>query len=333
MGDNAETLRLLDRLIVDARDQLGRARAAAERIPHLTADLASLERTRAMVAGDADTPPTGEIAIRGPIVMKGYYNRPDATAAVLKDGWLRTGDLGYFDSRGNLFITGRQKEIIVLSSGKNIYPEEVEQHYLKSAYVKEICVLGLQSGPGEPAAERLHAVIVPNLEVARERKIVNIKEVLRFDVEGLSAQLPATKRILSYDIWQHDLPRTTTRKLKRFEIERMVRERHEKATRDEQAPPQQPISEEDQRWLDQPQVARAVEVVREAARSDREEIRPGDNLELDLALDSMQRVELLMNLQEEFGADLPESVISEVYTVRELVDAVLARAGAQAGGA
>src|SRR5439155_23810089 len=129
---------------------------------------------------DDGGPATGEIAIRGPIVMKGYHNRPDATAAVLQDGWLRTGDLGYVDD-GNLFVTGRRKEIIVLSSGKNIYPEEIEAHYLKSPFIKEICVLGLQSGPGEPFSERLYAVVVPNFEVLRQRKIVNAKEVIRFD--------------------------------------------------------------------------------------------------------------------------------------------------------
>src|SRR5690242_6409835 len=134
----------------------------------------------------------GEILLRGGIVMKGYYNRPDATAEVLRDGWLYTGDLGYIDPGGNLFITGRQKEVIVLSSGKNIYPEEIEAHYLKTPYIKEICVMGLESLPGEPYAERLHAVVVPNFEVLRERKIVNAREVIRFDIENLSAQMPST---------------------------------------------------------------------------------------------------------------------------------------------
>ena len=95
-----------------------------------------------------DGPDSGEILIRGPIVMKGYWNRPDATAETLKDDWLHTGDLGYFDARGNLFITGRQKEIIILSNGKNIYPEEVEAQYLKSPYIKEICVLGFEGTAG-----------------------------------------------------------------------------------------------------------------------------------------------------------------------------------------
>ena len=91
---------------------------------------------------------------------------------------------GYFDAEGNLFITGRKKEVIVLSNGKNIYPEEIEAHYLKSPYIGEIAVMGLEGRPGE---DRLHAVVVPNFDVLKQRKIVNAKEVIRFDIEGLSA--------------------------------------------------------------------------------------------------------------------------------------------------
>ena len=105
--------------------------------------------------GEDGGPAVGEIAIKGAIVMKGYWNRPDATAAVLKDGWLHTGDLGYFDSGGNLFITGREKDVIVLSNGKNVYPEEIEAYYLKSPYIKEIGVMALESEPGNPASDRL----------------------------------------------------------------------------------------------------------------------------------------------------------------------------------
>ena len=94
---------------------------------------------------------------------------------MLRDGWLYTGDLGYFDSRGNLFITGRRKEVIVLANGKNVYPEEIEAHYLQAQYIKEICVMALEARPGDPTSERLHAVVVPNFERLRERKIVNAK--------------------------------------------------------------------------------------------------------------------------------------------------------------
>ena len=169
------------------------------------------------------SPSAGEVVLRGAVVMKGYWNRPDATAAVLREGWLYTGDLGYFDSDGNLFLTGRKKEVIVLSNGKNVYPEEVETQYLKSPYIKELAVIGLEAKPGE-VGDRLHAVIVPDFDVLRQKKIVNAKEVIRYDIESLSQQIPSTKRIGSYEIWQEDLPRTSTRKIKRFEVEKRVKE-------------------------------------------------------------------------------------------------------------
>jgi len=266
--------------------------------------------------------PVGEIAIRGRLVMKGYWKRPDATAAVLKDGWLLTGDLGYCDAGGNLFITGRSKEMIVLSNGKNIYPEEVEAHYLKSPYIKEVCVMGLEATPGDPGSERLHAVVVPNFDTLRQRKVVNAKEVIRFDIEGLSAQLPSTKRIGSYEIWQQDLPRTTTRKLKRFEIERRVKEKQGEANAEPEIDEEQPLTADYSAWLQEPDHQRALAVIQNAARTKRHFLRPSDNLELDLGLDSMQRVELLVSLEQELGSKVEESRLAEVYTVRDLVDLV-----------
>ncbi len=269
-------------------------------------------------------PAVGEIAIRGAIVMRGYWNRPDATAAVLKDGWLHTGDLGHFDSGGNLFITGRQKDVIVLSNGKNVYPEEIESYYLKSPYIKEIGVLALASEPGNPASERLYAVVVPDFDLLKERKIVNAKEVIRFDIEGISAQIPSTKRLGSYEIWQDPLPRTTTRKLKRFELEKRVRENQKKGPTDGAEIGSRPaLSAEDTKWLDRPEVQQALKIIRESSSAAPEVIRPGDNLELDLGLDSMQRIELLVALEKELGGDVEESSLAEIYTVHDLVDAVL----------
>lgn len=264
----------------------------------------------------------GEILIRGPVVMKGYYNRPDATAEVLKDGWLHTGDLGHVDARGNLYITGRSKDVIVLSSGKNIHPEEIEAHYLHSPFIREICVMGLENRPGDPVSERLHAVIVPNFDVLRERKVVNAREVIRFDVEGLSAKLPSTKRILSYDIWQDELPRTTTRKLKRFEIRRRVQQRSRDSQQEQSLSAQRTFSETDRLWLANTDVQRALGVIREASKK-KEEIHPDDNLELDLGLDSMERVELVVALQGTLGANVEDSEFANVYSVRELVEVLL----------
>jgi long-chain acyl-CoA synthetase len=280
-------------------------------------------------SSDDGSPASGEVIIRGPIVMKGYWNRPDATADVLKDGWLYTGDLGYIDERGNLFITGRKKDVIILANGKNVYPEEIEAHYLQSPFIKEICVMGME---GTAGSEKLHAVIVPNFEMLRQRKVVNAKEVIRFDVESLSAKLASTKRITGYEIWQDDLPRTSTRKLKRFEIEKRVRAGAEKRRTGVSDPHEpelsasRPLTAEETSWLEQAKVQRAVKVIRDLSPASPEKVRPGDNLELDLGFDSMRRVELLVAVEQELGGDVPESQLSDIYTVRDLVDAVLASA-------
>jgi long-chain acyl-CoA synthetase len=276
-------------------------------------------------------PASGEVVLRGAAIMKGYWNRPDATAAVLRDGWLYTGDLGYFDDHENLYLTGRKKEIIVLSNGKNIYPEEVEAHYLKSLYIKELAVVGLE-GNSSGGGDRLHAVIVPNFDVLRQRKIVNAKEVIRFDVESLSQQIASTKRIGSYEIWQEDLPRTTTRKIKRFEVEKRVKSnQRRKSSTESDLPLEQPLTDEEGSWLDQPDVRRALKVIRETAANAPASLRPNHNLELDLGLDSMQRVELLSHLEEELGSNVEESQLAGIYTVRDLVDAVLQSAASGAG--
>jgi long-chain acyl-CoA synthetase len=277
-------------------------------------------------------PPVGEVALRGAVVMKGYWNRPDATAAVLRDGWFFTGDLGYFDSHGHLFLTGRKKEVIVLSNGKNVYPEEIEAHYLKSPLIKEIAVMGLEGAPGA-GGDRLHAVVVPNFDMLRQRKIVNAKEAIRFDIEGLAPSIASTKRIGSYEIWQEDLPRTTTRKIKRFEVEKKVRaNQSRKSADDSELPAEKPLTAEESAWLEQPDVQRGLTILRESARSSPPAMRPTLSLDLDLGLDSMQRVEVLSRLEEELGGNLEESQLTEIYTVRDLIDAVLTSAASGAGG-
>ena len=195
-------------------------------------------------------------------------------------------------------------------------------------------MLGLQGAPGQPFAERLHAVVVPDFDALKARKIVNVGEAIRFDLETLSAQLPSTKRILSYDIWQSELPRTTTRKLKRFAIQQEVVRRHASGARDDAAAAAaRQFSEADLEWLEQPEISRALDVIRQASKAKKGGIHPDDSLELDLGLDSMERVELLVALEEALDAKVPDSVASEVYSVRDVVEAVRASAGATRGEA
>jgi long-chain acyl-CoA synthetase len=283
-----------------------------------------------------EAPPSGEIAIRGPNVMLGYYNRPDVTAAAFRDGWLLSGDLGYVDRRGHVFVTGRKKELIVLANGKNLYPDEIESYYLKSEFIREICVMAIQGVPGDPKKEQLHAVIVPNFEVLKEKKIVNAKEAIRWDVEGISHEMPSVKRILSYDIWQEELPRTTTRKIKRFEVEKRVKEQRARGEAggdvgsSEEKPPAQELSAADTEWLEQADVERVLPIIREASKGN-VTIVPETSLELDLGLDSMQRIELLVSVEEELGGKVEEAQLGEIYTVRQLVDAVVASVAAGGG--
>jgi long-chain acyl-CoA synthetase len=260
-------------------------------------------RIQAQAGGD-----DGEILIRGAIVMSGYWNRPDATSQVLRDGWLHTGDLGRLDAQGRLTITGRSKEVIVLSSGKNIYPEELETHYRQSPFIAELCVLGVSS-PGAPTSERLHALVVPARDVLRDKKIVNTVELIRFELEGLSVLLPAHKRVLGFDVTMEALPRTTTGKLKRHEIQKRYVGGARIAIRD--AGPADPPDTH---------VARIVALVQHAMRPG-VIVRPDSNLELDLGLDSMERVELLAALELRFGVRVSEDVAQSALLVRDVAEA------------
>ncbi|MEO8483248.1 MAG: AMP-binding protein [Acidobacteriota bacterium] len=256
----------------------------------------------------------GEILIRGPIVMHGYFNRPEATAEAFDGAWLRTGDLGRIDRDGRVYITGRKKDVIVLSSGKNLYPEEIEAHYQRSAFVRELCVMGL-TDESAPSAERLHAIVVPDDAALRARGAVNVRELIRFELEELSVGLPPHKRILGYDISRDALPRTSTGKLRRGEIERQHRARALAPTESRTATP------EEDAWLArEPQRTLATLLTTRLGRP----VHPDDNLELDLHLDSLERVEVLAALERAQGAAVAPETRATIFTVRQLFDAVAA---------
>lgn len=279
-------------------------------------------RIRASEAASDERAGHGEVLIRGGIVMQGYFGRPDQTALALKDGWLHTGDLGCLDADGRLFITGRSKEVIVLGSGKNIYPEEIEAHYERSPFIEELCVVGL-TRPGEPSAERLHALIRPDAEALRARGAVNMRELLRFELESLAVQLPGHKRILGFDITLDPLPRTTTRKLKRFEIQRRLEEGHGFGE-----PTDTPVAVADAAaaWPDDPATRRILELIGEQVKPG-VAIVPAAHLELDLGLDSMERVELLVHVTGALRIEIDKEAAQELHTVGDLVSACRGRLG------
>lgn len=171
-------------------------------------------------------PQTGEIMLKGPSVMKGYYKRPDLTAEVIEpDGWLHTGDIGRIDKDGHLYITGRIKNMIVLSGGKKVFPEEVEAVLEKSLYFSEVCVIGAShSGGTKSGTEDVAAIIVPSDDLIR--KVTEEKElnrIVREEVKYLSNQLAPYKRPINIIVLKEPLPKTTTRKIKRKEVKELVK--------------------------------------------------------------------------------------------------------------
>lgn len=162
----------------------------------------------------------GEIVVRGDNVMLGYYENPVATQKVLKNGCLYTGDLGYIDEEGYIFITGRKKNVIVTKNGKNIFPEEVEAYLAKCPFVKESLVWGRfdeESGETE-----VNAQIVIDMEEIKERLNVStismdeIYKIIQADVKEINKQMPLYKRIKNFTIREEEFIKTTTKKIKRY---------------------------------------------------------------------------------------------------------------------
>jgi long-chain acyl-CoA synthetase len=260
-----------------------------------------------------DSSGMGEVVIKGPNVMKGYYKRAEETLSVLKDGWFYSGDLGYIDKDGYLYITGRKKEIIVLSSGKNIYPEEVESYYTKSPYIKEICVLGV----GQAQEERLTAVVVPDTDYCRKLGEVDLNSIIRWELENLSEGLAPYKRIKGYIIAKQDLPRTRIGKIKRYEVKNKYLDEL-KGIKLKGAIGEIPATDEDLGLLISGVGRKIIEVLNKHLKLNRQ-ITPSDHIELDLGIDSLGRVELIIALEQAFNIHIPDELMTKVFTVKELI--------------
>lgn len=162
----------------------------------------------------------GEIKAKGPTIMKGYYENEEATNEVLKDGWFYTGDLGYIDKEGYLFITGRKKDVIVLKNGKNIYPEELEILINKLPYVSESLVFGMPDSKKDDLV--LSAKIVYNKDVMNElfegKEVNDYHDIIWQDIKAqINKQMPAYKSIRDIIVTDEPLIKTTTQKIKRHE--------------------------------------------------------------------------------------------------------------------
>ncbi|MEK7205212.1 MAG: AMP-binding protein, partial [candidate division NC10 bacterium] len=274
-----------------------------------------------------DTDGVGEIAIRGPNVMKGYYKNPAATAEVMQTGWFLSGDLGFLAADGYLTITGRVKEVIVLSSVKNIYPEEVEEPYLKSPYIKEVCLVPQTAERGGAEVEGLLALVLPDLDSFRAEGMTNVFETIRWDMENIGRNLPAYKRPTGLVIVKEGFPRTRLGKIQRHLVAQRFRDERAQAAGVPEAPP----SDADVALLEDEAGRRILEYLREAVK--KPVVRFDDSLELDLGMDSLARVEMLVALEEIFGVEIPDEAAAECFTVREVVEHLQALRGTPLGAA
>lgn len=270
----------------------------------------------------------GEVLINGKMVFGGYYKNPEATKeAFTKDGWFRSGDLGRFDADGNLHIVGRSKDVIVLPNGKNIHPEDLEVHYSKTPMVGEMCIIGVKDESAKLAgAERLVAVVVPDFDYLKKNAIANSREAIRHEFDDLGRQLPEYQRVRDLIVRAEPLPRTATRKVRRFEVAKEFASGKLQAGGDAPLVKKLEFTDEDRQMMDSPIGRQITKFVKQNAEQT-EEIHPSMSLEIDLGLDSLSRAEVFAGLEQAFNVEFDGDEAANALTVKEVVELVKKQTG------
>ncbi len=265
----------------------------------------------------------GEVWVRGPSVMSGYLDNPEATEEILQQGWLRTGDLGRFDGQGYLYLTGRSKDLIITSAGKNVYPDEVEARYRDVPFVKELCVFGMTSKDG--AGDAVHAVIVVDRGASADHDRSSLEREIRMSVEEISESVPSHQRLAVLHFWDREIPKTTTLKAKRNLVRDMVQQEWESpsaggdmqelSTRE---------SDDDQPTVSQsPAVFEAVqEILASQTRMSPDKIRRPMHLLLDLGLDSIGKIDVIGTVEARFDMRIDEEKSAQISRVSDLLSAI-----------
>ncbi len=237
----------------------------------------------------------GEIVASGPNVMQGYYNRPEETADVLKDDWLYTGDLGHVDKEGFLHITGRKKEIIVLSTGKNINPAEIEEKLEKHDTLIQEAGVYMEN-------DMLKAIIVPtaNIELGQDETVEKKIKWEVMDVYNKNAS--PYKKVMQFTVAAQELPRTRLGKLRRFKLADMARPVVSK-----------PVTPAKEKTL------KEYQVIKEYIEQEKGcTVKPTDHIEMDLGLDSLDKVSFQFFIQSTFGIDMDIPEMTAFKSVLEL---------------
>jgi long-chain acyl-CoA synthetase len=253
-------------------------------------------------------PGSGEIQARGPSVFAGYWRNDEATReGFTEDGFFRTGDLGYTDHDGYLYIAGRSKEMIVVAGGKNIFPEDVEAVYGRSALIQELAVLDHDG--------RLVALIVPQVE-PDARAGSGLRQRFRAEIERYGQELPSYERITDFALTAQSLPRTQIGKLRRH----LLPDLYERAKSARGPVEEATLTDEDRALLARTPADQVWAWLQKRFKGTR--LTLDTSPELDLGLDSFEWMSLAMELQERFGFRLTEDDLARIQTLRALLQEV-----------
>jgi long-chain acyl-CoA synthetase len=249
--------------------------------------------------------------------MLGYYSDEHATRQALVERWLYTGDLGKLDDDGNLFLVGRSKEIIVDTNGKNVYPDELEEIYQNSPYVKELSIVGLPDGTAEKVA--CLAVADDEYDIALSRD--ELRRLVEEHFREVSASLPYYKRVKVLHFTDVELPRTATRKVKRGEVITILQALDASGKSAGESLTNAP-GDVQSRWL--------IGIIANVSNRARDEITMSSRLS-DLGFDSLMFVELATAIENAGGSISAPERFNEVQDVRELASVVSRRSAAALG--
>ncbi|PTL79389.1 AMP-binding protein [Vitiosangium sp. GDMCC 1.1324] len=253
---------------------------------------------------DPDTEGIGEVLARGPNVMAGYFGDKEATDAVLKEGWLYTGDLGRMDDEGRLYLVGRKKDVIIDANGKNVYPDELEDTYSVHTHIKELSIVGL---PDEAGGEKVACLCVPDY---KDRPREEVRRELEEHFRKTGQEMPFYRRVKVLRFWDGELPRTSSRKVKRKVVVEELKRLERLASSGEKAREKVLSTGGVSDWL--------YPLIAEVVNKPLADIRPEARLSVDLGLDSLMLTELSVAL-EQAGVPLPAvNDLTHVQTVEDL---------------